>query len=104
MEDFNNIFSRCIECYCCLEACPTSASEKSEFDGPMYLLQIARARCHPFDAMDRLAQASQRGVWACVSCFECADVCPLDLSPGEQIASLRRLVLKTNILKMFKKG
>jgi len=101
LEDFRTIFSRCIECYCCLEACPASASEGSAFDGPMYLLQIARAGRHPLDTVNRIKQASERGIWCCVSCFECANVCPLNLNPGEQIAKLRRLGIKTSLLGLF---
>ena len=101
LEDYANIYSRCIECYCCLEACPASSSEESKFDGPMHLLQIARAANHPLDTMDRAKQASEHGIWSCVSCFECADVCPVDLSPGVEIAKLRRHSIVQSALKIF---
>lgn len=98
LDAFGRVFSRCIECYCCLEACPASASETSTFDGPMYMLQIARAGLHPLDKMDRIRQASEHGMWSCVSCFECADVCPVNLNPGEEIAKLRREAIKAAVL------
>jgi len=104
LENFRTIFSRCIECYCCLEGCPASASEVSQFDGPMYLLQIARANLHPLDTMNRIRQASERGIWSCVSCFECSDVCPVDLSPGEEIAKLRRQAIKMSLFGLFGLG
>lgn len=96
-EDWHEIYSRCIECYCCLEVCPMSSSEESKFDGPMHMLHLARAGRHPLDSADRVKQASKRGIWACVSCFECANVCPVHLSPGTVVAKLRR----QNILKFF---
>jgi len=100
-KKYSEIYSRCIECYCCLEACPASSSEHSRFDGPMHLLHVARAHCHPLDMLDRSTQASGRGIWACVSCFECAHVCPVDLSPATEIAKLRREALSHSLLKLF---
>jgi len=100
-QDFAAIYSRCIECLCCLEACPASASEVSKFDGPMHVLQLARAGLHPMDTMDRVEQANGRGTWACVSCFECADVCPIDLVPGEEIVKFRKKAVKKAVLKML---
>jgi succinate dehydrogenase/fumarate reductase iron-sulfur protein len=104
LEDFRSVFSRCIECYCCLEACPASASEVSAFDGPMYLLHLARAGNHPLDTMDRIQQASERGIWSCVSCFECADVCPVGLNPGVEITKLRREAIKMKLSRFFRRG
>jgi len=102
LDNFNKIYSRCVECYCCLEACPSSSSERSQFGGPMYLLQIARAGEHPLDNMDRIQQAAEQGIWSCVSCFECSDACPIDLSPGEIIADLRRMAIKEKIFQLLK--
>jgi succinate dehydrogenase/fumarate reductase iron-sulfur protein len=101
MERFHEAFSPCVECGCCLDACSMSHSEQSKFDGPMYLLQIARAKLHPLDTMDRVQQASARGAWSCVNCFECADVCPVGLSPGEEITKLRREAVKKSFLNFL---
>jgi len=104
MDGYHKIYTRCIECYCCLEACPTSSFEKSQFDGPMHLLQIARAGAHPLNSMNRIKQASERGIWSCVSCFECANACPMNLSPGEVIAELRKKAIKSAVLKFIGMG
>jgi fumarate reductase iron-sulfur subunit len=90
MNDFGSIYSRCIECACCLEACPASYGETSKFIGPMYTLLLSRAANHPLDEADRIRQASDCGIWACVSCFECADVCPMNLEPVKEVTKLRR--------------
>ena len=90
MADYAQSYSRCIECMCCLEACPSSYSETSKFVGPMYALLLARAASHPLDASDRISQASDCGIWSCVSCFECADVCPMELEPVKEVTKLRR--------------
>lgn len=89
LEKYRRVYSRCIECYCCLEACLKSDSEGAAFDGPMYLLQLARVRDHPLDARDRIAQAGLSGMWLCVNCYECADACPIDLSPVSLINQMR---------------
>jgi len=104
LESYHKIYSRCIECYCCLEACPASSSEKSQFDGPMHLLLVARADSHPLNSMNRIKQASERGIWSCVSCFECANACPMNLSPGEVIAELRKKAIKAAVLGFIGMG
>lgn len=93
LEGWHRSFARCIECYACLDACPASEADASPFAGPMWMLQIARARAHPRDAHDRLTQAVDQGIGRCVSCYECADVCPVGLSPVSEIHRLRWAVL-----------
>jgi succinate dehydrogenase/fumarate reductase iron-sulfur protein len=92
-DGWHRAYSRCIECYACLDACPASASDTSAFAGPMWILQIARAQAHPLDGADRLTQTVEQGVGRCVSCYECADVCPVGLSPISEIQRLRRAVV-----------
>jgi succinate dehydrogenase / fumarate reductase iron-sulfur subunit len=89
LEGWHRAYARCIECYVCLDACPASDTESSRFAGPMWMLQIARARSHPRDRANRLDQAAAQGVGRCVSCFECANVCPVEISPIFEIQGLR---------------
>ncbi|MBI2863242.1 MAG: succinate dehydrogenase/fumarate reductase iron-sulfur subunit [Chloroflexi bacterium] len=91
-------FARCIECYICLDACPVSDTEDSEYDGPMWMLQIARARAHPKDGQDRLEQAAQRGIGACTTCYECEGVCPVNLSPIKEIQRLRSGLVRQRLV------
>ena len=86
-------YARCIECYACLAACPASESDTASFAGPMWMLQLGRARAHPLDDTDRLAQVVAEGAGRCVSCYECANVCPVLLSPVSEIHKLRRAAL-----------
>ena len=67
----------------------------------MHMLQLARAGLHPMDTLNRIEQANGRGPWACVGCFECADVCPIELVPGEEIVKLRKKAVKRAALKML---
>jgi succinate dehydrogenase/fumarate reductase iron-sulfur protein len=100
-EAFDSIYTRCIECYCCLDACVASSSPESEFDGPMYTLLLARAKHHPLDEMDRVKQASERGIWSCVSCLECVNVCPVNLKPATEVRKFRRDAVKESVIKRF---
>jgi succinate dehydrogenase/fumarate reductase iron-sulfur protein len=92
IEGWHRSFSRCIECYSCLEACPASPADHAMFAGPMWMLQIARARAHPRDGDDRLRQAVEQGIGSCVSCYECAEVCPVQISPASEIQRLRSAI------------
>jgi succinate dehydrogenase/fumarate reductase iron-sulfur protein len=101
MTDFGQIYSRCIECGCCLEACPASFSESSKFIGPMYTLLLGRAANHPLDEFDRVTQASDCGIWACVNCFECVDVCPMKLEPVKEVTKFRRKAITHTLRHPF---
>ena len=98
------IYARCIECYSCLDACPASESERSTFVGPMWMLQIARAREHPLDGVDRLRQAWDHGLSLCVNCGECQSVCPVGLSPVAVIDELRADSLRLHWRSWWRRG
>jgi succinate dehydrogenase/fumarate reductase iron-sulfur protein len=103
MEGWHRAFARCIECYACLDACPSSESDQSLFAGPMWMLQIGRARAHPLDGFNRLDQAVEQGVGRCVTCYECAEVCPVSISPILEIHKLRWSLLKERVKRLFSK-
>ena len=95
IKRYRETYSRCIECYSCLDACPASHSDRSQYYGPMYMLQLGRAMEHPADEADRVGQAArQSGMWLCINCYECATVCPMQLNPAEVVGRLRRKVMK----------
>jgi succinate dehydrogenase / fumarate reductase, iron-sulfur subunit len=92
---YRETYSRCIECYCCLDACPASHSDQSPYYGPLYMLQLGRAMEHPADEADRVAEAAKEsGMWFCINCYECASVCPMQLNPAEVVGRLRRKAMK----------
>jgi succinate dehydrogenase/fumarate reductase iron-sulfur protein len=101
LDAWHRSYARCIECYACLDSCPASASEQSAFSGPMWMLQIARQHSHPLDGADRLSQAIGEGLGRCVSCYECAEVCPVGLSPVLEIQQIRRQVIVDRLKRLL---
>lgn len=83
----------CIMCGACLSAC-TSFEVNPGFLGPAALAKAYRFQADPRDErhVDRLAALQEPdGIWDCVRCNFCVQVCPKDVKPMEQIIRLRRL-------------
>ena len=90
----------CIQCGLCHYSCP--ALEVNE----MYIGPAAFAKAYRFEAdvrdeahVERLdvINAPEQGVWDCVKCFECAEVCPKDVNPIEKITKLHNMVFEEGV-------
>lgn len=103
LKKYKEIYSRCIECCCCLDACPASDRDDSSYYGPLYILQLSRVADHPLDEMDRIRQAATAGIWQCVNCYECANVCPINLSPATIVNELRMKAIRRQDI-LFRPG
>ncbi|MCC6887747.1 MAG: 4Fe-4S dicluster domain-containing protein [Hyphomicrobiales bacterium] len=92
--DFADAFKlmNCIECYVCTAACPVLAdADGHSFVGPGSLVQLAKVALHPKDRGDRAAAALQGDIYACVSCYQCSNVCPVGINVLEDaIEKLKR--------------
>jgi succinate dehydrogenase / fumarate reductase iron-sulfur subunit len=83
----------CIMCGACLSAC-TSYEVSPGFLGPAALAKAYRFQADARDErhVERLeALQKPNGIWDCVRCNFCVQVCPKDVKPMEQIIRLRRL-------------
>jgi len=90
----------CIQCGACHYACPV-VEINEDFFGP-----AAFAKAYRFEAdvrddahttrLEDLHKESQ-GLWDCVKCFECAEVCPKDVNPIEKITSLHNMLFKEGV-------
>lgn len=82
----------CIECYVCTAACPVlKDADHREFAGPASLVQLAKVALHPKDEGDRVALALKGDIYACVSCYECSNACPVGINVLEDaIEKLKR--------------
>ena len=92
--DFEDAFRlmNCIECYVCTAACPVLAdADYRAFAGPASFVQLAKVALHPRDEGDRAALALKGDIYACVSCYECSNVCPVGIDVlGDAIEKLKR--------------
>jgi len=81
----------CIQCGACYYSCP-AVEVNPEFTGPAALAKAYRFNADVRDTAktERLDFVSMMGsgVWDCVKCFECAEVCPKDVNPIEKITKL----------------
>ncbi len=82
-------FEDCIECGCCVSACPVA---DGNFRGPAALAAARREAINrPGRASEMLAVAAQPdGVAACERHLECSRVCPRAVYPAKHIELLRR--------------
>lgn len=82
--DYENVFMKldplewCARCGSCQAACPVcnSTTEGGSYAGPAAMLGIALRHLDPYDQGDRVTQAVQEGLWNCVMCGMCDQVCP----------------------------
>ncbi|MEK7269037.1 MAG: succinate dehydrogenase iron-sulfur subunit [Nitrospirota bacterium] len=97
---FHNV-DACIMCGACVAAC-TSHEVSKGFLGPAALAKAARFVSDP-----RESEASKRtrlmelekenGIWDCVRCNFCVEVCPKDVKPMEAIIRLRRAAIEAGL-------
>ncbi len=90
----------CIQCGACHYACPVVEINEDYF-GP-----AAFAKAYRFEADVRDDAHTSRlidlhkegqGVWDCVKCMECAEVCPKDVDPISKITSLHNMLFREGV-------
>jgi succinate dehydrogenase / fumarate reductase iron-sulfur subunit len=95
--DFHNV-DACIMCGACVAAC-TSHEVSKGFLGPAALAKADRFLEDPREPESgkrrRLVKLDQPdGIWDCVRCNFCVQVCPKDVKPMEAIVRLRRAAIE----------
>ncbi|MDA7817429.1 succinate dehydrogenase iron-sulfur subunit [Sulfurimonas sp.] len=92
----------CIQCGACHYACPVMEINE-DFFGP-----AAFAKAYRFEAdvrddahTTRLLELNEekQGVWDCVKCMECAEVCPKDVDPIGKITKLHQMLFAEGVAK-----
>ena len=68
----------CIGCMCCWSACPViGLGDLTDFAGPAPLVQLGQTALDPRNDQRKLAAVLPRtGIFNCVSCYKCEEVCP----------------------------
>ena len=65
----------CCRCGVCNAACPVMAEHFDDFAGPAALLAEAYRYLDPLDSGDRVMEAVNRGLYRCIQCGTCDQVC-----------------------------
>ena len=89
-------FENCIECGCCVSACPVF-KENQRFMGPAALSALHREiekSSHVGDALIRRARRKE-GAPMCVRALACSRVCPTAVYPARHIAELKKFDRET---------
>lgn len=104
-EDY--VYSRCMSCGCCLEACP-QYGPGSDFLGPAALAQVRLMNNHPTGAYqkdDRLhAIMAEGGLSDCGNAQNCVRVCPKKIPLTTAIGELGREVTLQLLRELFGKS
>lgn len=68
----------CISCMSCYSACPVvRLGTLTDFAGPAPLVQLGQTALDPRQDQRQVARAlSRSGIFNCVSCYKCEEVCP----------------------------
>jgi succinate dehydrogenase/fumarate reductase iron-sulfur protein len=68
----------CISCMCCYSACPViGLGNLTDFAGPAPLVQLGQTALDPRNDPAKVARSlSRTGIFNCVSCYKCEEVCP----------------------------
>lgn len=96
-------FENCLECGICVSACPVAGSDPS-YLGPAAMAAAWRVVAEPRgeDPAVRLDWVdNEHGCWRCHVAFECTEVCPSNVEPGESIMALRRELTKRKFKRLF---
>jgi succinate dehydrogenase/fumarate reductase iron-sulfur protein len=73
-EDINGM-EWCSRCLCCQVACPVHSVNSESYVGPAMMLATAFRHYDPYDQGDRVLDAVQGGLWNCIMCGKCKEVC-----------------------------
>jgi succinate dehydrogenase / fumarate reductase iron-sulfur subunit len=97
-QTFYNV-DACILCGACVSAC-NSLDVSPGFLGPAALAKAYRFVADPREGerRERLERLTREdGIWDCVRCNFCVEVCPKDVQPMEAIIRLRREAIREGL-------
>ncbi len=73
------VLAKCMDCLCCMAACPSYKAAPHEYAGPLGYLQLAKRLYDPRDEGDRAKLAVVEGIYNCSRCMKCGEVCPQEI-------------------------
>jgi succinate dehydrogenase / fumarate reductase iron-sulfur subunit len=100
------LFSQCMTCGCCMEACPQFGG-RSDFIGPAPIAQVRLFNAHPtgrMNAAERLRAIMGRGGLAdCGNAQACVEVCPKGIPLTEAFGELGRQTTGLWLADLFRR-
>ena len=77
----------CIGCMCCYSACPViGLGDLTDFAGPAPLVQLGQTALDPRNDPGKVARSlALTGIFNCVSCYKCEEVCPASIPIVSQV-------------------
>lgn len=71
----------CIGCMCCYSACPViGLGDQTNFAGPAPLVQLGQTALDPRNDPEKVKRSlAETGIFNCVSCYKCEEVCPASI-------------------------
>jgi fumarate reductase (CoM/CoB) subunit B len=77
----------CIGCMCCYSACPViGLGDLTDFAGPAPLVQLGQTALDPRNDSAKVARSLKlTGIFNCVSCYKCEEVCPASIPIVTQV-------------------
>ncbi len=72
-------FKKCIECFLCLDSCHVIREHKTNYIGPMHVVNIASLDMNPIDKKDRREFLNENGIRYCNITKCCTEICPLHI-------------------------
>jgi ferredoxin len=71
----------CISCMCCYSACPViGLGDLTDFAGPAPLVQLGQTALDPRNDPEKVSRSlALTGIFNCVSCYKCEEVCPASI-------------------------
>jgi succinate dehydrogenase/fumarate reductase iron-sulfur protein len=89
----------CISCMACFSACPViGLGSLTDFAGPAPLVQLAQTALDARNDPNKVASALEHaGIFNCVSCYKCEEVCPAKIPIVSQV--IEPLKAKTAVLR-----
>lgn len=89
----------CVLCGCCASSCNKLAVNRADYLEPFVFNIAARMSVdsRSKDPMVHAKPAYDNGLWKCVHCQECANVCPKHIKPVEGISMMRNITVNRGL-------
>lgn len=101
-EDANKLHDvdTCVQCGCCYYACP-AVEVNPDYLGPSTLATAFRfsadVRDDFIEGRVKIVNELNSGIWDCVKCYECQEVCPKDINPIDKITKLHQMTFQLGV-------